>query len=144
MMEAMTDGATASLRMMMKSMGEVHPRSEPSYVMLSTNHCVMSTSPVIWVLFEGYNRYHDEIESADMNEDVHSLIKKVIKFLDLEKKKHVVPGNVDVYYQGSDVMSNTTVETLAGHWQKLSEFIKPGQQAAFFRMEIVDPISPGT
>ena len=100
----------------------------------------MSTSPVILVLFEGYNRYHDEIESADMNEDVHSLIKKVIKFLDLEKKKHVVPGNVDVYYQGSNTKSKTTVETLAGHWQKLSELIKPGQQAAFFRMEVVDPI----
>jgi len=110
-------------------------------VCFPTYHCIMSTSPVIWVLFEGYNRYHDEIESADMNEDVHSLIKKVIKFLDLEKKKHVVPGNVDVYYQGSNTKSKTTVETLAGHWQKLSELIKPGQQAAFFRMEI-QTVSP--
>ena len=107
-------------------------------VCFPTYHCIMSTSPVILVFFEVYNRYHDEIESADVNEDVHSLIKKVIKFLDPEKKKYVVPGNVDVYYQGSDVMSKKTVETLVGHWQKLSEFIKPGQQAAFFRMTRVN------
>ena len=99
----------------------------------------MSTSPVIWVLFEGYKNHH-KVESVDVNDDVLSLVKIVIK--DLEKM--VLPVNVNVYYQGSDVMSKTTVETLAGHWQMLSELIKPGQQAAFFRMEIkLATSSPG-
>ena len=110
--------------------------SEPSYVMLSTNPCVMSTSPVIWVLFEGYKNHH-QVESVDVNDDVLSLVKIVIK--DLEKM--VRPVNVNVYYQERDVKSKTTVETLAGHWQKLSELIKPGQENAFFRMEILT-VSP--
>ena len=123
-----------------EKLGEVHPMSEPSYIMLSTNHCVMSTSPAIWVLFEGYKNHH-QVESVDVNDNVLSLVKNVIKVLFSDNEKSVLPVNVNVYYQKPDTKSKTTVETLAGHWQKLSELIKPGQQAAFFRMEI-QTVSP--
>jgi len=121
--------------------------SEPSYVMLSTNPCVMSSSSVVyWVLFSGCYVNHQKIVAQPELIDVQSLVEKTLlvksSIIKSTYKDIVVDaGNVNVYYQGSNTKSKTTVETLAGHWQKLSELIKPGQQAAFFRMEI-QTVSP--
>jgi len=122
----------------------------PNRRMLSTNRCIMSSSSVeYWVLISGcYVNHHKIVAQPEMTH-VQSLVEKTLlvksSIIKSTYKDIVVDaGNVNVYYQEPDTESKTTVETLAGHWQKLSELIKPGQQAAFFRMEIVDPISPGT
>jgi hypothetical protein len=111
--------------------------------MLSTYHCVMSISRVIWVFFKGHCVYHHKFESVDVNEDVHSLIKIVINELVSKDKESILPANIDIYYQGPNSNPSPGAEILlVRHEVKLIEVVGV-TNPAFFRMEVVDPLSTG-
>ena len=101
----------------------------------------MSSAIKHYVHIQGVFDDYVSIKAVDVGGTIEDFIELILKEKQSKLSAHfnvdIDAGEVKLYYQGSDIKSKTTVETLAGHWQKLSEFIKPGQQTAFFRMEIV-------
>ena len=105
----------------------------------------MSSAIKHYVHIQGVFDDYVSIKAVDVGGTIEDFIEDILNQKQSKLSAHfnvdIDAGEVKLYYQGSDIKSKTTVETLAGHWQKLSELIKPGQENAFFRMEILT-VSP--
>jgi len=136
----MTDGGTASLRMMKKSMGET--RSDVRTVeCYPTNPCVMSTSPVIWVRLGGvhldYVRIRSPLEYVD--DLIHQVLVEYQPRINSRFEGNMIGTDcIKVYFQGPNSNPEPGVEQLVKHDVKLSKVVGLNP-CAYFRMEVVDP-----
>ena len=129
----------------MKSMGE--KRSDVrTVVCYPTYHCIMSTSPVIWVRLGGvhldYVRIRSPLEYVD--DLIHQVLVEYQQRIYSRFEGNMIGTDcIKVYFQGPNSNPEPGVEQVVKHDVKLSKVVGLNP-CAYFRMEIVDPISPGT